>query len=315
MGKFILAFPFFSAYNKGYVVSNRRQNRGVGGDRKMKEKIDIFIEYLRSVKKTSENTWLSYRRDLLKLEKYLVEGGIHNVSEIQPEHLKEYVSGLERQNFKAATISRHIASIKAFYHFLCVEGVVETDISEELTAPKIEKKLPEIMTRKDAEHLLEQPDCETAKGLRDKAMLELLYATGIRVTELITLKLSDVNLQMGYIICRDSGKERKVPFGQKTMVALLQYLHMGREQLLDGNNCEEIFVNCNGKAMSRQGFWKLIKYYSEKAGIQTEITPHTFRHSFAAHLVEKGTDLKSVQEIMGHSDISTTQLYTKILRD
>lgn len=281
----------------------------------MKDKIDIFIEYLQNVKKTSENTRLSYKRDLQRVERYLGEKGIHTVSEIRSEHLKEYVDSLEKQNFKAATVSRHIASIKAFYHFLCAGGAVETDISEELTAPKIEKKLPEIMTREEAELLLEQPDGDTSKGLRDRAMLELLYATGIRVTELITLKLSDVNLQTGHIVCRDGGKERTVPFDQKTMVALLQYLHMGREQLLNGNECEEIFVNCNGKAMSRQGFWKLIKYYAEKAGIQTEITPHTFRHSFAAHLVEKGTDLKSVQEIMGHSDISTTQVYTKILRD
>lgn len=278
----------------------------------MKEKVDAFIEYLHSVKNTSENTRLSYKRDLKKLEKFLGEKGICDVTKIQEEHLQEYVAYLENQKFKAATVSRHVASIKAFYHFLCEEKIVEKDISHSLTAPKVEKKLPEIMSVDEVESLLAQPDDETPKGMRDKAMLELLYATGIRVTELITLKISDVNLQTGFIVCYDGSKERRVPFGQQAMVALLKYLHMGRKCLAEGNDCPEIFVNCNGKAMSRQGFWKLIKYYAAKAGIQTEITPHTFRHSFAAHLVENGADLKSVQEMMGHSDISTTQMYAEI---
>lgn len=281
----------------------------------MKEIINSFIEYLNNVKKTSENTKLSYKRDLLKLEAFLSQLGIGDVGEIQEKHLQEYVSGLEAQGFKAATISRHIASIKAFFRFLCEERGMETDISESLTAPKIEKKLPEILTIEEVQRLLEQPDDATPKGMRDKAMLELLYGTGIRVTELITLKISDVNLQMGYIVCRDGNKDRIVPFGPKALSALLQYLHKGREQLAEGYDGQEIFVNCNGKSMSRQGFWKLIKHYATKAGIQTEITPHTIRHSFAAHLVENGADLKSVQEMMGHSDISTTQIYAELSRN
>lgn len=281
----------------------------------MQKTIDAFMEYLHSVKITSENTRLSYKRDLQKLENFLESEGICNVTGIQPEHLKEYVQSLEQQKLKATTVSRHIASIKAFYHYLYEEHIVAEDISDRLTAPRIEKKPPVILTVEEAERLLEQPDNDTPKGLRDRAMLELLYATGMRVTELITLKLSDINLQMGYIVCRDGHKERIVPFGQKAMLSLLRYLHVGRESLLGDNNCQEVFVNCSGKAMSRQGFWKLIKYYGEKAGIQTELTPHTIRHSFAVHLVENGADLKSVQEMMGHSDISSTQIYAEIGRN
>lgn len=278
----------------------------------MKGKIDAFIQYLHTVKKTSENTRLSYRRDLLKLKKFLEERGICDIVDVRTEHLQEYVTHLEKLGLKAATISRHIASMKAFYHFLCAERIVEKDISDSLIAPKVEKKIPEIMSVAEVDLLLAQPDDGTPKGMRDKAMLELLYATGIRVTELITLDMADVNLQMSCIVCHDGDKDRTVPFGQRAMIALLKYLHMGRDSLTAGNECSEIFVNCNGKAMSRQGFWKLIKYYAGKAGIQTEITPHTFRHSMAVHLVEKGTDLKSVQEIMGHSDISTTQMYAEL---
>ncbi len=280
----------------------------------MRTGIDAFVEYLHKVKKTSENTRLSYQRDLMKLEKFLFDKGIFNVEEIGSEHLQEYVEQLVGLDFKPATISRHIASVKAFYQFLGAERNLE-DCTEGLMAPKVEKKLPEIMTVEEVNLLLAQPDDDTPKGMRDKAMLELLYATGIRVTELISLSMDDVNLQTGCIVCHEGDRERTVPFGQQAMIALLKYLHMGRVSLIEGNACAELFVNCNGKAMSRQGFWKLIKYYAEKAGIQTEITPHTIRHSLAAHLVEQGTDLKSVQEIMGHSDLSTTQMYAVICRN
>ena len=280
----------------------------------MNETIEKFIEYLRDVKKTSENTRISYRRDLRKLEQFLKGQGICEAEEIRAAHLQAYVHSLEEQDFKAATVSRHIASIKAFYHFLYEAQMVEEDISKVLSAPKIEKKLPEIMTVEEMQRLLAQPDGDSPKKLRDKAMLELMYATGMRVTELITLKLSDINLQMGYLFCHEGNRERMVRFGQKAMIALLRYLHMGRKELVTDDTCQEVFVNCSGKAMSRQGFWKLIKYYVDKAGIDTEITPHTIRHSFAAHLVGNGADLRSVQEMMGHSDISTTQRYAEINR-
>jgi integrase/recombinase XerD len=216
---------------------------------------------------------------------------------------------LGENHFAAATISRNVASIKAFVHYLCKEGIIEENIAEGLKAPKIEKKMPEILTPEEVIWLLEQPKGDTPKELRDKAMLELLYATGIRVTELITLKVSDVNMQMGYIICRDGSKERVIPFGAAAKKAMTNYLEKAREVMLFDLKSDILFVNCSGQPMSRQGFWKLIKYYAKKAGITADITPHTLRHSFAAHLVENGADLRSVQEMLGHSDISTTQVY------
>lgn len=281
----------------------------------MKGKIEEFILYLQTVKSTSENTRLSYRRDLEKCMTFLQNQGLKKVEEIQPEHLQRYIQDLEKRGLKAATVSRNIASLKAFYHFLCAEGTVSENIAEELTAPRIEKKLPEVLSVAEAEHLMAQPAGNTPKEMRDRAMLELLYATGIRVTELISLKLSEVNIQRGYIICRDGGKERIVPFGHKAMEALLRYLYMGRAILMGDNDCREVFVNCSGQPMSRQGFWKLLKHYADTAGIQKEITPHMIRHSFAAHLVENGADLKSVQEMMGHSDIASTQIYAKLSRN
>ena len=192
------------------------------------------------------------------------------------------------------------------------EHILNENLAESLQAPKIEKKLPKIMTMDEAELLLKQPDDASPKGRRDKAMLELLYATGIRVTELINLCVEDVNLKLDFVICRDENKERFIPFGQKAKAAIISYLESGRELLLAENEANILFVNCNGQPMSRQGFWKLIKRYAKQAGIQEEITPHTLRHSFAAHLVENGADLKSVQEMMGHSDISTTQIYANM---
>ncbi len=274
--------------------------------------IDAFILYLHNMKKTSANTEMSYRRDLYKVQVFMENRGIGDISDITKKDLDDYVADLEKQNFKAATISRNIASIKAFYHYLINEGVVVEDISEDLKAPKIEKKIPEILTTDEVIRLLNQPKGDSPKEIRDKAMLELLYATGIRVTELITLKLSDVNMQMGYIVCRDSNKERIIPFGREAKAALAKYLEKTRTSMLVDNEGDLLFSNCSGQSMSRQGFWKLIKYYAKKADIQSDITPHTLRHSFAAHLVENGADLRSVQEMLGHSDISTTQIYANM---
>lgn len=276
----------------------------------MEREINNFISYLHNIKKTSNNTELSYKRDLGKLCQYLVENGISDVNGITTEVLSSYIVYLGENHFAAATISRNVASIKAFFHYLYKEGIVEKDVSDGLKAPKIEKKMPEILTTEEVIWLLEQPKGDTPKEIRDKAMLELLYATGIRVTELITLKVSDVNMQMGFIICRDGGsKERVIPFGAAAKRAMIQYLEKARNVMLLDLHSDILFVNCSGQPMSRQGFWKLIKYYAKKAGIVTDITPHTLRHSFAAHLVENGADLRSVQEMLGHSDISTTQVY------
>lgn len=278
----------------------------------MDEVIEEFIVYLHNVKKASENTYMSYRRDLYKFASFLATCGIAGVEEIQPDHLKGYVEYLQAERFKPATISRHIASIKAFYHYLYKEHLVKCDISDVMRAPKVVRPLPGVMTVDEVVRLLEQPGNSTPKELRDKAMLELLYATGIRVTELLMLKITDINLQMGFLICRDMHKERIIPFGNKARNALLMYMENGRDALLAGDDSEVLFLNCSGQPMSRQGFWKLIKFYANKGGINTDITPHTLRHSFAAHLVENGADLRSVQEMLGHSDISTTQIYATI---
>lgn len=278
----------------------------------METQINAFMVYLHNVKHTSENTELSYRRDLNKVKCYLEDRGIFDVQSILAENLDAYVDYMKESSFSAATISRNIASLKAFYHFLYQEGMVQNDITQQLHAPKIEKKMPEILSTEEVVRLLEQPSGDSPKEIRDKAMLELLYATGIRVTELITLKTKDVNLQMGFIICKDANKERVIPFGNQAKGALIRYLEGTRATMMADDHSEYLFANCSGQPMSRQGFWKLIKFYSKKAGITTDITPHTLRHSFAAHLVENGADLRSVQEMLGHSDISTTQIYAQM---
>lgn len=278
----------------------------------MEKAIDAFMSYLHNVKKSSQNTIMSYRRDLSKLQKFLAEQDVAQVGEITQTNLNSYILYLEKNNFTPATVSRNIASIKAFYHFLFKERMVKEDVAEGLHAPKIEKKMPEVMTMDQVARLLEQPSGDSPKELRDKAMLELLYATGIRVSELISLNVTDVNLQMGFLICRDSSKERVIPFGNKARMALIAYMESARGAMIQEYDEKILFVNCSGQAMSRQGFWKLVKCYAKKAGIEAEITPHTLRHSFAAHLVENGADLRSVQEMLGHSDISTTQIYANL---
>lgn len=278
----------------------------------MENEINAFISYLHNVKKMSNNTEMSYRRDLEKVRLFLETRGIMDVRKASAEDLQEYIGSLEEQHFAAATVSRNIASIKAFFHYLESEGILSEDISGVLKAPKIEKKIPEILSMEEVVRLLEQPSGNTPKEIRDKAMLELLYATGIRVSELISLQLTDVNMRTGSIICRDRNKERIIPFGKAAKKALTKYLNGTREEMLENKKADALFVNCSGQPMSRQGFWKLIKYYAKKADIKADITPHTLRHSFAAHLVENGADLKSVQEMLGHSDISTTQIYANL---
>jgi len=278
----------------------------------MQKEIDSFISYLHNVKQSSTNTQLSYQRDLKKFKAFCDSRGTTSASALTKKDLEAYVDVMGEEQFKPATVSRNIASIKAWVHFLLEEGILKEDISTSLKVPKIEKKVPEIMTMNEVVTLLEQPSKDNPKEIRDKAMLELLYATGIRVTELISLKIEDLNLQMNYIICNDGNKERMIPFGPKARLALIRYMESARDKMLEDTKNNILFVNCSGKAMSRQGFWKLIKYYAKKAGITADITPHTLRHSFAAHLVENGADLKSVQEMLGHSDISTTQIYANM---
>lgn len=276
----------------------------------MLQRINEFVEYLTNVKRASKNTIASYKRDLIKLNNFLTDSGCTDVGKITGTNLNSYVLMIEKQGMSTATVSRNIASIKAFFLYLLKQGIISEDPSETLKPPKIEKKAPVILTIEEVNLLLEQPNGTAPKDIRDKAMLELLYATGIRVSELIHLKVKDVNLSMNFLQCHDGSKERVIPFTNETRDALEEYLHNAREAMCKDNQ-EYLFTNCQGSPMTRQGFWKIIKYYSAKAGIKKDITPHTIRHSFAMHLVNNGADLKSVQEMLGHSDISTTQIYVK----
>lgn len=275
----------------------------------MISEINSFTAYLQEVKHTAKNTEVSYHRDLLQMAGFMEEMGITQVEKVTKTSLNSYILYLEKEGKAAATISRERASIKAFFSYLVKERKINRDPAEFLRAPKIERKIPVILTIEEIHALLAQPGNTTAKELRDKAMLELLYATGIRVSELISLKLEDVNMQIGYITCHDGSKDRMIPFGKGAKQALRTYLDKARSSLLKGRACEWLFTNCSGQPMSRQGFWKLIKYYGEKAGIKEDITPHTLRHSFAAHLIGDGADIHAVQAMLGHGDTGASQMY------
>lgn len=271
--------------------------------------IQEYIQYLHNVKKTSRNTELSYERDLKKAEGYFKEQKITELSQITSTNLNSYMLYLERERLSPATVSRNIAALRSFFQYLVKEQGLGSDPTEALRPPRVEKKAPAILTVEEVDLLLRQPDGSTAKGLRDLAMLELLYATGIRVSELIGLRMQDLNWQMGYITCTERDRDRMIPFGEMARKALQRYMGEARDKLLKGRESEYLFTNCSGNPMSRQGFWKILKGYASAAGITADITPHTLRHSFAAHMLQNGADLKSVQEMLGHSDISTTQMY------
>ena len=271
--------------------------------------INQFIEYLHREKNNSGNTVLSYRRDLKKMAVYFEEAGLKNIEEITEADLKSYLNEMKKAEFASSTISRSTASIRAFFHYLFKKGMIYEDPSEGLKAPKLQKKTPEFLTVEEVDRLLRQPNPETGKGMRDKAMLELLYGTGMRVSELLKLQTEDVNLSFGYVICHDSEKERVHPIRNISKAALTEYMDKARKVFVKDTKETALFTNCSGKAMSRQGFWKVLKGYAESAGIHRDITPHTLRHSFAVHMLQNGADVKSVQEMLGHSDISSTQIY------
>ena len=278
----------------------------------MEQSIVDFTEYLRNEKKSSENTVLSYARDLKGFCRFMKESGVLDPAKVNRTNVMAYVYELQKQRKAGTTVSRNIASIRSFFQFLQRKGLVTENPAADLELPKVEKKVPEILSLDKVELLLEQPCGEEDKEIRDKAMLELLYATGIRVTELISLRVEDINLPLEYIRCGSDTKSRIIPIGAQAKASLRRYLDKVREHMVLRSDEEVLFVNCNGKPMTRQGFWKIIKAYAKKAGIEEDITPHMLRHSFAAHLIENGADLRSVQEMLGHSDISTTQIYTKL---
>ncbi|MEE8836132.1 MAG: tyrosine recombinase [Eubacteriales bacterium] len=275
--------------------------------------IQQFISYLHNDRGTSYNTEVSYERDLKQMAEYLSDAGVENPEDVTETNLNSYILYLERQDKSAATISRSIASIRSFYHYLLRKHLVTDDPTEHLKSPKVTKKTPEILTADEAARLLAQPDRRTDKGVRDRAMLQLLYTTGLRVSELIHMTTGDVNLEMGYITCTDRGRKRVIPIDRGTRIILDEYMSSTRQRMLKGNDSDALFTNCSGKPMSRQGFWKVIKYYAAEAGIQKDITPHTLRHSFAAHQLEKGTDVHDLQVILGHADLTTTQMYARMM--
>jgi integrase/recombinase XerD len=246
----------------------------------MEKAIDAFINHLREVRKSPNNTVGSYHRDVHRFRDYMTDRGVDDVQKISPDDLHAYVAKLESEQFSAATISRHIASVKALYAHLVGEKIVAEDVSSVLKAPRVAKREPGILTHEEMEKLLRQPTGSSPKALRDKAMLELLYAAGIRVSELVGLRISDVNLQMGHIHC--CGKH--ISFGKTAQMAVMRYLSRSRSKMLTDHGCDYLFVNCAGRPMSRQGFWKLIKAYAKKAEIAVPITPHTLRHSARANL-------------------------------
>jgi len=282
----------------------------------MNGNIAKFTNYLSSEKELSHNTIESYSRDLRQFNEYLNENRLNDLMDVNKTLIITYLMHLQKKGKSVATISRNIASLRCFYQYLLNEGMISKDPTINLQSPKQEKKLPSILTPKEVEILLEQPNLESSKGIRDKAMLELLYAAGIRVSELIALNVSDVNLDMGYISCsRDTSNERVIPIGKIAVDILNTYVSEHRGLLVKDPEENSLFVNYHGKRLTRQGFWKIVKSYTKKANINKKITPHTLRHSFAAHLLQNGADLKSVQEMLGHSDISTTQIYTLVTKN
>lgn len=275
----------------------------------MRGEVDRFEQYLREVKRASENTVQSYRRDLMQMITYLEEKEIREAAKVTKTSLHGYILHMEEQGKAATTISRMMAAMKAFFNYECMQACIRRNPAESLHAPKVEKKAPVVLSVDQVSALLAQPSGQTPKEIRDKAMLALLYATGIRVSELIGIQMEDINMNIGFLVCRDGERERTIPFGRSAKAALEEYLEHARNELLRGKGSDYFFVNCTGGAMSRQGFWKIIKYYGEKAGIEEDITPHTLRHSFAAHLIARGADMRAVQTILGHSDMATTQMY------
>lgn len=278
--------------------------------------LQSFIRFLSVERGLSKNTLESYERDLQQFVDYLQRQGITAWKETSKTNIAGFLSQLKLLGRATATLSRNLVSIRAFYQYLVRERLVDADPSLFIEAPKLEKKLPKVLSVEEVGKLLDAPHLELVSGVRDKAMLELLYATGIRVSELISMNVDDVHLQLGFIRCMGKGnKERNIPLSSIAIRCLTAYIHKDRKKLLKKSADEEaLFIGHLGTRMTRQGFWKILKRYANEMKIESEITPHALRHSFAAHLIENGADLRSVQEMLGHSDISSTQLYVQVTK-
>jgi len=279
----------------------------------MYELTDQFINYLRLERGLADNTIQAYSRDLIKFTQFLEKSDL-NPLQISRDQISEYAGAL-RKGLSVRSVARNISAIKMFFRFLTSEGYIKENPARLLETPRLPRRLPDVLSMAEVEQLLAQPDPSTPMGKRDCAMLELLYATGLRVSELVGLKVLSINLEAGHVRTFGKGsKERLVPIGGKAIQAVREYLSNGRFQLLKGANLPYLFLNFRGRPLTRQGFWKIIKKYGKEAGIQKEISPHSIRHSFASHLLEAGADLRSVQVMLGHEDISTTQIYTHVTR-
>ena len=276
----------------------------------MEKQIKLFLEFLENDKKLSANTLQSYRRDIVQFQEYLDNVGLI-YSKLGQQEIKDYIEHLKKIGKKTSTISRNLASIRSFYQYQLRVKKVRKDPTEGMQSPKIEKKAPSILSSEEVELLLEQPKDVDLKGIRYKAMLEFAYATGMRVTEIISLNVEDVNFDKAFVTCTNGVKKRNIPLGNLSIKALDEYMKNARPYMIKKEDEKALFVNVNGKRLTRQGFWKIIKYYKEQAHITKDITPHVLRHSFATHLLQNGADLKSIQMMLGHSDISSTQVYMK----
>lgn len=276
----------------------------------MKIIIDEFIDNLKA-RQASANTIASYERDIMQFSNYFESKGI-KIFDLKKTDMQDYIDYLMEQGKSNSTISRCTASIKSLYRYLLSKNLVEENIAENIEAPKVDRKEPMILTSKEIEILLEQPDLSELKGQRDKAMLEILYATGIRVTELISLRIEDVNLTNGYIKVKKKNTERHIPLGNLSLKCLKEYINKVRPLLIRTEEEKTLFINTNGQKMTRQGYWKILKQYKEQAKIDKEITPHTIRHSFAVHMLQNGAEIKTVQELLGHTDVASTMMYTQM---
>ncbi len=278
----------------------------------MSDLLSVYEDFLKTEKQASANTVSSYLRDVHQFAEAM-RGKDVPLVQVAARDVEDYANSLTKRGKSPATVTRSVASIKSFYTCMVDKGHVDQNPAKGVSPAKVERKLPQVLTGKEVELFLEQPECTDPKGYRDRAMLELLYATGIRVSELIDLDVDDLNLPGGVLRCYSKGRERVIPLYPAAIRALSEYITDVRPQLVDSVDETALFVNMSGDRMSRQGFWKLIKHYQEKAGIQKDITPHTLRHSFAAHLLENGADLRSIQEMLGHADISSTQIYSRLI--
>ncbi len=276
--------------------------------------LDLFETYLLNTKKCSKNTLDAYLRDVNQFVLYCSQNGAKNVDKITETYILKYIEYLTFIGKSDATITRIIASLHSYFNFLLSQEVITKDPTKDIKGPKTTRKIPDVLDSKEILLLLSQPNGNDYKSIRDKAMLELLYATGIKVSELIDLKINDVNLQIGIIHMNSTKHERIIPVYPAANKHLAEYCSIARPALVQNSDEEHLFTNMNGQPMTRQGFWKIIKHYADKAGIKKDITPHTLRHSFAAHLLENGAQLKDIKDMLGHSDISSTQIYAQMLK-